>query len=591
MYLFIVAIMLGTMLFVFGGCGGGGGEDKPIEKPAGFVIMEGGVPPEDLAILDELDIKYELLPADKFTGDSLLSYAQEQMFPLVFSYPAGESNLVGLTETITKAFGETRKRGRFFLRKPSYAEIEMLRTSMGIEGFGFSSGDAEVQAPNLKFYGLGRTADGDVMEFICVDSTGMEEKSYSSSAGETKTIVLSEDKVTSLDYSTMFNWADKKDESFSFAAVNDVRKESAAKNIFEDAKSWTSTFSATWKEKSFQINTFIVAVHHFMNEDDPNGGNDFYYFKQENLHNGAPWYLFDYVNGRYTSRLNGNSWGVNGAEVADNYMGDFLVKNYAGGNKYPETSSPHPQAINAETTHTSSSTHSFSASVNAGYNPKGVDAGGSLEYGYSASESKTFSTYDVEATLGTNAATGLVEWTYKYKRAERGNPWRTLTHPAALATSTYAPVQYWLWKANTADRNSFNSVIMEFKPMLRGTYSRNSGSISPEQTEVSAHWRTHIELKGVQPPLLALENKLITCNKQEQTIETGIGSQGAWNFYFVGDKPSWISEIKRLGGKLYTVIQANDTGVIRNAEVRIYRETEGKDKWQKIDIVQKPTEK
>ena len=154
------------------------------------------------------------------------------------------------------------------------------------------------------------------------------------------------------------------------ATVNPNSEDS--KNLLQMAQTYVSTLTSDLWGKSFKINNYVVAVHNF-DSADPEGGKDWYYLHQENIHDGSGGgYTFERGSQYWYSRIDGDHYWVGGGDVCDCYLENLTVENRLQNGNEPSVvlAEPKPEAINEETVHTTTTSHSFGTSIAGGYSKK-----------------------------------------------------------------------------------------------------------------------------------------------------------------------------------------------------------------------------
>lgn len=453
----------------------------------------------------------------------------------------------------------TSPRGHVLLLNPTKEMMSNLSAALG-EVFDISASTDT----RLLYYGRTRSS-GQVAVIGHVDSSTVP-STYGGTPSEGATPVIAEPRERVEDYISLKNWVMETTGRTTVANGED------SKNLLKLAQTYVATLSSNLWGKAFKINNYLVAVHNF----DGNGstdGQDWFYLHQENLLDGSGGgYTFERECCWWYSRINGKYW-VGGGDVVDSYIEAAYIQNRLQNNDGSVIlTEPSPTAINAQTTYTTSTTHSFGSSVSGGFINGKAQGQAALTYGYNCTDSKQFTTFDVNAALETN---DKVAWTYSYKGAEQSNPWYNLTHPAELSHSTYVPHQMWIWAFDTSRRPQHQTYNLYFAPRRAGVYTRNSGSISP--AHVTQTGTMSLDIKLVQPPLLALEVNGLTFDRDGK--ETN-GSK-SYAFYNTQGAVTYQPNVTWLTASLASVdnkkqvaitgVQKNETGVARTGIVTLTR--------------------
>ena len=357
-------------------------------------------------------------------------------------------------------------------------------------------------------------------------------------------------------------------------------------NLFEVAKAYTGQVCKVFDNLpgfSTCVNTYVYAVHEFKDTDNVDGGNDLYYITQyctftndlEKTYYKDHWYEHsDYYS--HIAECNGASarYWPNGAECDEGYVSKYVVSVQLDNNSpyFVTCHDAQPQTTNRVT----------QMSVSHGWNIGGGFEGGtesdapkiavSLSGGYESSESETYETSDVENRLYEKSSTnGNIREEYIVTRCpERDSTWTKLTYPCEIATSTYSPVQKFIWQMPTAKRSEYKSYSITAKADISGAYSKYSGSQNPQYYTMTASVKGDIYF--VYPPRFCLNKD--TINFDESTARTDyitVYSQGAWQWN-ESECPDWLEVTWSSTNKQLTIVaDPNTSGKTRTFVMQLQR--------------------
>ncbi|MDO5562828.1 MAG: hypothetical protein Q4F74_04365, partial [Synergistaceae bacterium] len=325
-------------------------------------------------------------------------------------------------------------------------------------------------------------------------------------------------------------------------------------NILKYAKTYCGQADMTWTEVPsvrLQVNSYIVAAHHFADATNSDGGDDVYIITQKCLLNGkCSERHHTYEHGSFTSRVrsyvmhwrNYTYW-VGGAEVDEFYSRKYYIRSILEGLTPGSELTLHdakPEAVNRVTTHKFSHGWHIGADVKASTEVSKKDGPKeskaiAINGGYNTSTEESYTTLDIDTRLN-NKAQNQLEWTYDtQRRPERDKLYTKLTYPAELSTSTYSPVHTWVWLIKTMARNKYDSYSL--MPMIEvgAVYSRNSGSRSPYTLDVMPQKNGKVIWKGAKiklpkPSLFALDKDDVIISKKGSDVQVLVFSQGVWEW-------------------------------------------------------------
>ena len=577
----VLVLVLTAGLF---GCGGGSSNnsDSDVLTVGFYAGTAHSLPEKTVSLMTEAGIRLVSLDPNLYMVNA--SGASTNQYPDVLLLIARDpkdgfeegvrptdlpaSPVLAAVKSVYQAVSDARSGpGHIIVLNPTR---EVVTTLSGVLGETFDilpSGDTQ-----LLFYGVTRSP-GRVSTIGHIDSSSVKVSCCTSDEeGDTAGASAPEPRERVDDYIALRKWVKETSSPLTIAAGTDD-----SKNLLKMAQTYVATLSSNLWGKSFKINNYVVAVHNFSGAAST-GGKDWFYLHQENILDGSGGYVFDFESFNWVSRVNGNKYWVGGAECVDSYIEGIQVGNTL--QNISESSvvltEPSPTAINAEVSHSTSTSHSFGLDVSGGYisgkDKSGVSLMAGLAYGYNCTDSKTFTTRDVNASLNT---TNRVAWTYTYKGSERGKPWRTLTQPAELSHSTYTPHHMWIWSYDTAQRTQHQSYQVGLNPTHAGVYSRNSGSIKPAHVTASGSMTLDITLPV--PPLLALEVDALTFDRdgKETNGSKSYANYDVQGFASAQANVGWFkASLVAADNKkqvAITGVQPNTTGNLRTGIVTLKR--------------------
>jgi hypothetical protein len=131
---------------------------------------------------------------------------------------------------------------------------------------------------------------------------------------------------------------------------------------------------------------------------------------------------------------------------------------------------------------------------------------GKITGGISVSNSKTFSVRDCEVTNQSIDRGSNAHWYYQFARSDSVSHFHyaSVTEPPALSTSTFQPVNQWVWRMVPALRNAAVPLRVKLKVQLvstQGIYQFLWKSRPNQTTQDGGTWTYDIKLK--YPPLTA----------------------------------------------------------------------------------------
>ena len=512
------ALLFGMgLLMTAGGCGGGGGTWGGGTSPDQVVtlgVYEGGgvkLPEETRALMQEAGIRVVSLDANlRLLGASNQAGQYPEALLLIGSgagvgvAPVDELTVQRALENVyNRGDDDGAPNGHVLVLHPTEAMMDAL-SDLVSEDF-----DIDTTGPTRLLY-YGRTQANGVISVVGHIDSSTVPSVYGGDGGEDVTAVpvpSPDIRERVQDYVMLKNWILETRQRENPAGS---AQDEEGNNLLEKAQTYVATLSSALWGKAFKINNYVVTVHNFSGSD-PTDGKDWFYIHQENIHDGSgAGFTFERECCYWYSRIDGDKYWVGGGDVCDCYLEHLYVENRLenGDDSTVVLSEPKPEAINAETVHTTTTSHSFGTSVSGGFEQGKAKGEVGLSYGYSCSDSKQFTTRDVDVSLETNQK---VAWSYSYKRPERSSPWYNLTRPAELAHSTYSPHQMWTWAIDTSARSKHGSYTITFKPTRAGVYTRNSGSLEPRHITQEGEMALKVVLR--HPPLLAFEVNELTFDR------------------------------------------------------------------------------
>ncbi len=310
---------------------------------------------------------------------------------------------------------------------------------------------------------------------------------------------------------------------------------------------------------------YVVSAHKYMGEE-ADGGEDWFFIKQDATVNGGKDYTFEWAHARVDA--NGESWYVGEGDVCLNYMNYCMMQNDIKQTNQEEEPAAdlifaQPEAINGETTHTVSEgveiggTIGFEAGSDGGTVAKG---NGSFSAGANFSDSYSFAVQDVSCE-GTSLSAGLASasWKYIFKRAKQNRSigeWQHLYEPAALAHSAFSPKNSWVWKFPPNKRDQYKSFDSLFRISTMSTISRYSGSQSPKHiintfkkgNDDVEYVEQSFEVTLASPPLLGVSKSNFLLSNEAQTVPLELATQGPWTIHVPADQ-QWlrVSKVSGIG--------------------------------------------
>lgn len=334
-------------------------------------------------------------------------------------------------------------------------------------------------------------------------------------------------------------------------------------NLYEAAMQHVITHKFELAGKPCSCSYYIVSAHKYMG-DDADGGEDWFFIKQDATVSGGNGYRYDWVGARVDA--NGESWYVGDGDVCLNYVNYCMMQNdIKQVNKEEALDADliyaQPEAINGETTHTVTEgieiggTIGFEAGADGGTVAKG---NGSFSAGANFSNSYSFTVRDV-ACEGTSlsAGTASASWKYSFQRARQNRSigkWQHLYEPAALSHSAFSPKNSWIWKFPTSKRDQYKSFESLFRVSTMNTISRYSGSQSPKHivntfkkdNGKAEYEEQSFEVTLASPPLLGVNKSNFLLSKDAQSVPLELVAQGPWTIQVPLDQ-TWL-RVNKIAG-------------------------------------------
>lgn len=312
---------------------------------------------------------------------------------------------------------------------------------------------------------------------------------------------------------------------------------------------------------SLQVNSYIVAAHHFDDAVKLDGGTDVYIITNKCILNGTSTERkHSYEHGSYTSRVRelvmhwrNYTYPVNGADVDEFFNWKAFIRSSING--LTEGSEivlhePRPEAVNRVTNHKFS--HGWHVGGEIKVSTESSNKGGEEETkdsksiaingGYNSSTEEGYSTTDMNTELIKSKQTDFKWYYYATRVPEQSSPTWSITRPAELSTSTYSPAHAWVWTMPTSARPKYDTYNLEGIFEIGGVYSRNSGSISPANLCVGPQkngrqFFRSAAIKLPKPPLFAFDKYDAIISKKGSDVQMLIFSQGDWTWN-TADVPS-----------------------------------------------------
>jgi hypothetical protein len=363
------------------------------------------------------------------------------------------------------------------------------------------------------------------------------------------------------------------------------------------AKQHLITKSFTLLGKPCSLTYYMVSCHQFVGTDS-DGGEDWFFIQQHGILNGGPGYDKHWAHTRI--KVNGESWYVGEGDVCLNYIDYYKMQNYFSGKDRQvdvDLVDVAPQSTNNLTTCTVSEDISVNgtAGFEGGTNEMKGTASFSCKAGFSNSYS--FQIQDCECkgeSLIINNASA--EWAYSFKRASQNRnagQWQHLYEPANLARSTFSPINSWVWRFDTKNRETYKAFTSNFQLGIMNTISRYSGSQSPKDIPGNdPHNSNSFAITLNMPPLLGVDAGNLIFDNDSGTKDLEIASQGSWALEFK-DKPSWVRANTKTGSgectRIYISVESNTATTERQATLQIYRtigNTRSDDELVEVNILQ-----
>lgn len=336
-------------------------------------------------------------------------------------------------------------------------------------------------------------------------------------------------------------------------------------NLYEAAMQHVVTHKFELAGKPCSCSYYVVSAHKYIGED-ADGGEDWFFIKQDAVVNGGKDYTYKWVGARVD--VNGDSWYVGDGDVCLNYMNYCMMQNdIKQANQDEELAADliyaQPEAINGETTHTVTEgvevggTIGFEAGSDGGSVAKG---NGSFSAGANFSDSYSFTVQDVSCE-GTSLSAGFASasWKYNFKRAKQNRSigkWQHLYEPAALSHSAFSPKNSWVWKFPTNKRDQYKSFESLFRISTMNTISRYSGSQSPKHiintfkkgNNTVEYVEQSFEITLASPPLLGVSKSNFLLSNEAQSVPLELAAQGPWTIHVPADQ-HWlrVSKVSGIG--------------------------------------------
>lgn len=334
-------------------------------------------------------------------------------------------------------------------------------------------------------------------------------------------------------------------------------------NLYEAAMQHVITHKFELAGKPCSCSYYVVSAHKYMGED-ADGGEDWFFIKQDAMVSGGNGYTYKWAGARVDA--NGESWYVGDGDVCLNYVNYCMMQNDIKQTNKDETLEAdliyaEPEAINNETTHSVTEGVEIGGMIGfeAGSDGGAVAKGnGSFSAGANFSNTYSFTVKDVTC-VGTSLSAGIASasWKYSFQRARQNRSlgkWQHLYEPAALSRSTFSPKNSWVWKFPTSKRDEYKSFESLFRISTMNTISRYSGSQSPKHIvntfakgNVDVEYEEQsFEVTLASPPLLGVNKSNFLLSKDAQSVPLELVAQGPWTIQ-VQSNQNWL-RVNRVTG-------------------------------------------
>ncbi len=368
-------------------------------------------------------------------------------------------------------------------------------------------------------------------------------------------------------------------------------------NLAHIAKQHLVTKSFTLLGKPCSLTYYMVSCHQFVGTDS-DGGEDWFFIQQHGILNGGPGYDKHWAHTRI--KVNGESWYVGEGDVCLNYIDYYKMQNYFPTNDRQVDADlvyVAPQAINNVTTYTISENVSVNGTAGFEGGTSALKGTASFSGNIGFTDSYSFQVQDCTGqgdSLNINSASA--EWQYSFKRATQNRAagkWQYLNDPAALAHSTFSPVNSWVWRFDTKNRETYKSFTSNFQIGIMNTISRYTGSQSPKDIPGNNPNNCNSFVVTLNmPPLLGVDTGNLIFDNGSGTKSLKIASQGRWSLAFK-DQPDWVRANTETGSgectKIYISVDPNPATTERQATLQIYRtisNTRSDDELVEVNILQ-----
>jgi len=354
--------------------------------------------------------------------------------------------------------------------------------------------------------------------------------------------------------------------------------------------------------------TITTASAHHFSGDKEDGGDDYYFVKQnwafnngmKKIHKDGGYKYKGQVAAAFGESRTMATW--NG-DVDEFYLSRYEIHSSTeNGITWPDVVSSNvaPEPYNKQTTTTVSHGWNVGANVQAGSgkmaDKKTKNLGLSFSGGYQSSKSSSYQTYDIEV-VSLNNAQNKIDWKYETKRLPEKKNTNDLSYPAELATSTYQPGQCFIWKIPTNKRGKYSSWLLETKVDVgvAGSYRKMSNFGKIERQNYNVHTAQYC-LKTQKPALFCIDKETVNFNESPIIAQyVYVYSQGDWEW----DKktvPDWLEVVYTpSNGQLSLCPKPNHTGETRTAVIKLSRvvgsSTEEWENERTITVTQSPYSK
>lgn len=341
------------------------------------------------------------------------------------------------------------------LVQPGPAEVAALHAILGVSASAYGLPE---DVGEIEIYAIDREPDGSVFQRVQFAPTeeamsaGLVEQYNEDDTMETDPLeevvvaIGDDDEAQSIRAAAFARWLEedgtRMDKPLAQAAKLRARQQAASQNLPDIAKAWVLDVNYTLMKANYQISHFVWGCHSL------NTGDDWFLMQQ--------WCVFSAKNAM-------TNWaGKHKGRYLDEIELDAWLAGYDNNPSAVRMMQSSPETANNQTSITSGVSYNLGGEV-------AID-GPKVSGGISIESSTTVAVSDCTVYNISNDRQNNAHWLYKFRRCDAAGTWKShLSNPPALATTTFQPVNQWIWRMPATTRAAAPVMQVHFRPQLVDT--------------------------------------------------------------------------------------------------------------------------